>query len=228
MSGEQAVDGEPEFSRREPVSAAERETGDADRFAGARRQREFLDEEFFRDVAEEAAGSDARGLVRRVDDHGVHLPHVDHDAGARRKSLVRMSAAVAAKREPMLPRPLHREADAVRRLALRDDLRADSRAQIEGQEAVEFRIGGTQHFAIGGRDDEFVDGIGRSRRTRPGSTWRIAAQAGKDWGSERSFGEEGHGGSWDGDSGIWKVWKVEAVCGFAFRRTQVFSRSTFV
>ncbi len=193
MRGEEVVAGKPELARREPVPAAEREPGDADRLACACGQREFLREERFRHVAEQRASADARGLVRRVDDHGVHLPHVDNKAGARRKSLVRMPAAVAAERKLVLPRPLHREAHAVRRPALRDDRRPHGRAQIEGQQIVESRIAGPQDLAIGRRDDELVNGIARSAHTRAGPARLAAAQTGKDRSFERGFGEEGHG-----------------------------------
>jgi hypothetical protein len=60
------------------VSTSQRETGDADRPAGACGKREFMLEKRDRDITKEAAGSDARGLIRRVNGNPIHLSYVYH------------------------------------------------------------------------------------------------------------------------------------------------------
>ena len=144
LRGEKVVGGEPKLARRDAVATAQSESGDADRFARSRRERQFFHEQLFRDISEQTAGADARGLVGHVDHHRVHLPDVDHDAGAGRESLVGMAAAVTAERESMLPRPLQRQRYALRGAALRDHSGPHARAQIEWQKAVELRIAGPQ------------------------------------------------------------------------------------
>ena len=83
---------------------------------------------------------------------------------------------------------------AIRRAALRDDLRAHQRAPVERQQLFKIRIAGPQHLAIGGRDDEGIDGIGSEGGPSSCAGRRGAAQAGKDRSGGRSVVEAGHGG----------------------------------
>ncbi len=74
----------------------------------------------------------------------------------------------------------------------RDALRDDLRAPVERQQLFKSRIAGPQHLAIGGRDDEGIDGIGSEGGAASCPGRRGATKTGKDRRGGRSVAEVSH------------------------------------
>ena len=118
-----------ELPRREADAAAERQAGDPDGRAAARRNREPVLPERVVDVDQACACADGRGTTVRSDVHAGDAAQVDHDARCRRVAAVAMTAAARHDVDVVLARPT----DAL--LHVRDRLAEDNRPRVDAVEA---------------------------------------------------------------------------------------------
>ena len=130
LGGDQRVRGQPVEAAEDPEPAAERQPGDADGRAAARRDRDAVGVERVVDVAQERAGADRRPPVG--DGHGAHRRHVDQHARGRGAPGEAVPAAAHRERQPSGARMGDRLGDLLRSGAREGHRRTDVLEAGEG------------------------------------------------------------------------------------------------
>jgi hypothetical protein len=147
-----------------PIAAAEQVPGYADSRAAAAWKGEAPRCNGLIQLSKGRARANGRGFRRHIDGNRIHQSQIDDHARALREPLVGVPAAAHGERHIVATAPIDHDADRVRGLAHRAQLRRQHRAGVEGRFVLrELSIAGAYEQSVARRE------VGQGRQRGSGT-----------------------------------------------------------